>query len=140
MAMAQMKPGVVYGKDYITMLAACKDGAYALPAVNVVGTNSVNAVLEAAARNKSDIIIQLSNGGAQFFAGQGLADGEVDTVPLLDEEPVARVALDAHGAQVVGQVRDLVVEVLPEGARRGRVALGGLHDPQDLAVRGSQSR
>ena len=73
--MAQMKPGVVYGKDYKILLAACKDGAYALPAVNVVGTNSVNAVLEAAARNKSDIIIQLSNGGAQFFAGQGLADG-----------------------------------------------------------------
>ena len=74
--MAQMKPGVVYGKDYKTLLTACKDGAYALPAVNVVGTNSVNAVLEAAARNNSDIIIQLSNGGAQFFAGQGMADGD----------------------------------------------------------------
>ena len=80
MAMAQMKPGVVYGKDYKTLLAACKDGAYALPAVNVVATNSVNAVLEAAARNKSDIIIQLSNGGAQFFAGQGLADGDAAKV------------------------------------------------------------
>ena len=56
-------------------MAACKGGAYALPAVNVVGTNSVNAVLEAAARNKSDIIVQISNGGAQFFAGQGMADG-----------------------------------------------------------------
>ena len=59
MAMAQIKPGVVYGKDYEALLTACKDGAYALPAVNVVGTNSVNAVLEAAARNKSDNIIQL---------------------------------------------------------------------------------
>ena len=78
--MAQMKPGVVYGKDYKTLLTACKDGAYALPAVNVVGTNSVNAVLEAAARNKSDIIIQLSNGGAQFFAGQGMADGDAAKV------------------------------------------------------------
>ena len=47
--MAQIKPGVVYGKDYEALLTACKDGAYALPAVNVVGTNSVNAVLEAAA-------------------------------------------------------------------------------------------
>lgn len=78
--MAQMKPGVVYGKDYEKLLAACKAGSYALPAVNVVGTNSVNAVLEAAARNKSDIIIQLSNGGAQFFAGQGMPNGDVAKV------------------------------------------------------------
>ena len=73
--MTGMKSGVVFGDDYKALLAACKGGAYALPAVNVVGTNSVNAVLEAAARNKSDIIVQLSNGGAQFFAGQGMADG-----------------------------------------------------------------
>ena len=73
--MTGMKSGVVFGDDYKALLAACKGGAYALSAVNVVGTNSVNAVLEAAARNKSDIIVQLSNGGAQFFAGQGMADG-----------------------------------------------------------------
>jgi fructose-bisphosphate aldolase class II len=40
-----------------------------------VGTDSVNAVMAAAAKNKSDIIIQLSNGGAQFYAGQGMSDG-----------------------------------------------------------------
>ena len=42
--------------------------------MNVVGTNSVNAVLEAAAKAGSDVIIQLSNGGAQFFAGKGYPD------------------------------------------------------------------
>lgn len=73
--MARLKPGVVYGEDYKTLLKACRDGNYALPACNIVGTNSLNAVMEAAARNKSDIIIQMSNGGAQFFAGQGIADG-----------------------------------------------------------------
>jgi len=78
--MAKIKPGVVYGKDYEALLTACKNGGYALPAVNVVGTNSVNAVLEAAANNESDIIIQLSNGGAQFFAGQGMADGDAAKV------------------------------------------------------------
>ncbi|MFP6709658.1 MAG: class II fructose-bisphosphate aldolase [Alphaproteobacteria bacterium] len=71
------------------MLAACKGGVYALPAANVVGTNFVNAVLEAAARNKSDIIVQLSNGGAQFFAGQGMADG--DTAKIM-----GAVAAAAH--------------------------------------------
>jgi fructose-bisphosphate aldolase class II len=72
--MSSLKPGVITGADYQTLIKACKDGGYALPAVNVVGTHSVNAVLEAAAKNKSDVIIQLSNGGAQFFAGKGMED------------------------------------------------------------------
>ncbi|PCJ38889.1 MAG: class II fructose-bisphosphate aldolase [Alphaproteobacteria bacterium] len=70
-----LKPGVVSGEDYTQLVNACKDGGYALAAVNCVGTDSVNAVMEAAARNNSDVIIQFSNGGAQFYAGQGMADG-----------------------------------------------------------------
>jgi fructose-bisphosphate aldolase class II len=70
-----MKPGVVTGGDYRSLVERAKQGGYALAAVNVVGTNSVNAVLEGAARARADVIIQLSNGGAQFFAGKGLADG-----------------------------------------------------------------
>ncbi|MCB9963466.1 MAG: class II fructose-bisphosphate aldolase [Rhodospirillales bacterium] len=73
--MSQLKPGVVTGDDYRTLLKACKAGKYALPAVNVIGTNTVNAVLEAAAANKSDVIIQCSNSGAAFYAGKGFADG-----------------------------------------------------------------
>lgn len=72
----KLKPGVVTGADYRKLVSACKDGGYALPAVNVVGTNSVNAVLEAAAANRSDVIIQLSNGGARFFAGEGMKDAD----------------------------------------------------------------
>jgi len=68
----KLAPGVVYGDDYLTLVQACKDGGYALPAVNVIGTHSANAVLEAAAKNKSDVILQASNGGAQFFAGKGM--------------------------------------------------------------------
>jgi fructose-bisphosphate aldolase class II len=73
-AQTKLKPGVVTGKDYQTLVEACKQGGYMLPAVNVVGTNSVNAVLEAARKNNSDVIIQLSNGGAEFFAGKGFPD------------------------------------------------------------------
>jgi len=69
-----LKPGVVTGEAYISMVDAAKKGAYALPAVNVVGTNSLNAVMEAAAQANSDIIIQLSNSGAAFFAGAGMPD------------------------------------------------------------------
>ncbi len=69
-----LPPGVVTGDDYLALIEACKAGGYALPAINVVGTDSVNAVLEAAARNNSDVIVQCSNGGARFYAGEGLAD------------------------------------------------------------------
>ncbi len=72
--MSKLKPGVVTGDDYRALVAACKAGGYALPAVNITGSNTANAVLEAAAKAGSDVIIQLSNGGAQFFAGKGLAD------------------------------------------------------------------
>ncbi|HBP17721.1 MAG TPA: class II fructose-bisphosphate aldolase [Planctomycetes bacterium] len=78
--MPTLKPGVVSGEDYFTLLKACKDGDYALPAVNVVGTNSINAVLEAAAQTGSDVIVQLSNGGAQYYAGKGLPDKDVAKV------------------------------------------------------------
>ena len=70
-----LKPGVVTGADYITLVNAAKAGGFALPAVNVVGTNSLNACMEAAAKANSDIIIQLSNSGAAFFAGAGMEDG-----------------------------------------------------------------
>lgn len=67
-----MKPGVVSGDEYKELIKACKDGKYALPAVNVSGTNTLNATMEAAAQAKSDVIIQMSNGGAGFIAGKSV--------------------------------------------------------------------
>jgi fructose-bisphosphate aldolase class II len=75
MSNTTLKPGVVTGEAYATLVNAAKTGGYALPAVNVTGTNTINAVMEAAANANSDIIIQLSNSGAQFYAGRGIADG-----------------------------------------------------------------
>jgi fructose-bisphosphate aldolase class II len=72
--MTKLLPGVVTGQDYRTLVSACKDGGYALAAVNVTSSSTINAVLEAAAKNKSDVIIQLSNGGAEFMAGRGFHD------------------------------------------------------------------
>ncbi|WP_442918191.1 class II fructose-bisphosphate aldolase [Magnetococcus sp. PR-3] len=83
-----MKPGVVSGSDYEALVAACKKGGYALPAVNVTSTSTINAVLEAAAKNKGDVIIQLSNGGAQFFAGKGFPD--TTTAKILGAVSAAR--------------------------------------------------
>ncbi|MFW5752371.1 MAG: class II fructose-bisphosphate aldolase, partial [bacterium] len=67
-----IKPGVVTGEDLKKLFEIAKAGEYALPAVNVVGTNSVNAVIEAAMVVNSPVIIQFSNGGAQFYAGKGM--------------------------------------------------------------------
>lgn len=69
-----IKPGVVTGKDLNTLFGIAKANEYALPAVNVVSTNSVNAVIEAAKAVNSPVIIQFSNGGAAFYAGKGLSN------------------------------------------------------------------
>ncbi|TMO81449.1 class II fructose-bisphosphate aldolase [Pseudoalteromonas sp. S3776] len=66
-------PGVVVGDEVSEVYKHARAHQYALPAVNVVSTSSINATLEAAREVKSPVIIQLSNGGAQFFCGKGLA-------------------------------------------------------------------
>ncbi len=68
----RIEPGVVTGDDVQIIFEEAKEGGFALPAVNVVGTNSINAVLEAAAKVNSPVIIQFSNGGGAFYAGKGI--------------------------------------------------------------------
>ena len=65
-------PGVVTGENLQYIFKIAKQNNFALPAVNVVGTNSVNAVMEAAKAVNSPVIIQFSNGGGVFFAGKAL--------------------------------------------------------------------
>ena len=67
-----IKPGVVWGKDLMKLFRIAKENGFAIPAVNVVGTNSVNAVIEAAKVVNSPVMVQFSNGGGQFYAGKGL--------------------------------------------------------------------
>lgn len=67
-----VKPGVITGEDVQKVFAVAKENGFALPAVNCVNTDSINAVLEAAAKVKSPVIIQFSNGGAAFLAGKGI--------------------------------------------------------------------
>lgn len=69
-----VEPGVLYGEDVAKVLKIAKQNEFALPAVNIVGTNSINGVLEAAKKANSPVIIQLSNGGASFYAGKGLSN------------------------------------------------------------------
>ena len=69
-----VKPGVLFGEDVQKVYAHAKERGFAIPAVNVVSTDSVNAILEAAAKVKSPVIIQFSNGGAAYYAGKGLSN------------------------------------------------------------------
>ena len=70
--MSKFPHGVLTGKQVQDVFNDAKVNHYALPAVNVTNTSTVNAVLEAAAEVNSPVIIQFSAGGCQFFAGKGL--------------------------------------------------------------------
>lgn len=67
-----LKPGVISGNEVQKLFEVAKENRFAIPAVNCIGTDSVNAALESAKKVSSPIIIQFSNGGAQFFAGKGI--------------------------------------------------------------------
>ena len=67
-----VKPGVITGDDVQKVFQVAKENNFALPAVNCVGTDSINAVLETAAKVKAPVIVQFSNGGASFIAGKGV--------------------------------------------------------------------
>ena len=90
-------PGVVTGDKVQELLAHAKANQFALPGVNVTGTNTVNAALETARDINSPIIIQFSNGGAAFFAGKGLSN----------EGQRAAIAGAVSGAHHVHQLAEL---------------------------------
>ncbi|MBE9491700.1 MAG: class II fructose-bisphosphate aldolase [Bacteroidetes bacterium] len=93
----KVNTGVVTGDDVQEIFRIAKENQFALPAVNVVGTDSVNAVLEAAKIVNSPVIIQFSNGGAYFFAGKGLSN----------EKEKAAIAGAISGAYHVHQMAEL---------------------------------
>ncbi len=82
MVLKEIKPGVVTGTDVQKLFKIAKDNQFALPAVNIVGSHSANAVLEAAAAANSPVIIQLSNGGAQFFAGKSMNNDNMQAMVI----------------------------------------------------------
>ncbi len=93
----KVKPGVVTGDDVQYIFKIAKQEKFAIPAVNVVGSDSVNAALEAAREVNSPIIIQFSNGGGAFFAGKGLSN----------EDQKAAIAGSIAGAKQVHQLAEM---------------------------------
>lgn len=78
----RFRPGVLYGDEVTELLNYANENNFALPAVNVVGTNSINAVMETAREVNSPVIIQFSNGGASFFAGKSLSNEDQQSAVL----------------------------------------------------------
>ncbi len=93
----KLKPGIVYGKDLQDLFEYAQKKGFALPAVNVTGSNTINAALETARDMKAPIIIQFSNGGAHFMAGKGLPN----------DQQQASIAGAVAGAKHIHQLAEL---------------------------------
>jgi fructose-bisphosphate aldolase class II len=110
-----IKPGVATGKEVQAIFQHAKDNNYALPAVNVVGSNTINAVLETAAKLNSPVIVQFSNGGAQFNAGKGLSN-ENELAAIKGAATGAKHVHDlaeAYGATVILHTDHCAKKLLP---------------------------
>lgn len=111
----QIKPGVATGDQVQEIFRYAKEKGFALPAVNVTSSSTVNAVLETAAKLKSPVIIQFSNGGAHFFAGKGLSnEGEKAAIlgGIAGAKHVHELA-EAYGATVILHTDHCAKKLLP---------------------------
>ncbi|MDC1106422.1 class II fructose-bisphosphate aldolase [Prolixibacteraceae bacterium] len=111
----EIKPGVVTGDELTKLFNICKENNFALPAVNVVGTDSVNAVIESAKVANSPVIVQLSNGGAAFFAGKGLKlDGQdAQILGAVSAAHHVHTVAEAYGVRVVLHTDHAAKKLLP---------------------------
>src|SRR3569833_2518203 len=78
MAPPNLPAGVIYGDDVLKLISYAKEKGFAIPAVNVTTSSTIVAVLEAARDLKSPVILQASTGGAQFFAGKAIPNGNME--------------------------------------------------------------
>ena len=76
--MTKFRKGVLFGDEVNEVYEDAKANEYALPAVNVVNTSTINSVMETAAKMNSPVIVQLSFGGGHFFAGKSLPNPELE--------------------------------------------------------------
>jgi len=110
-----IKPGVVTGDNIQKVFELAKEKNFALPAVNVVGNNSVNAVMETAKDLNAPVIIQFSNGGGQFNAGKGLSN-ENEKAAILGSIAGAKhvhLLAEAYGIPVILHTDHCAKKLLP---------------------------
>jgi fructose-bisphosphate aldolase class II len=110
-----IKPGVATGDEVQVIFAYAKEKGFALPAVNVTSSSTVNSVMETAAKLNSPVIIQFSNGGAQFFAGKGLSNENQQAAikgGVAGAKHVHELA-EAYGATVILHTDHAAKKLLP---------------------------
>jgi len=110
-----VKAGVLFGDDVQKVYNMAKEVGFAIPAVNVVSTDSINAVLEAAAKVKSPVIIQFSNGGASYFAGKGLSNEneKAAIVGAVAGAKYVHMMAEAYGVAVILHTDHAAKKLLP---------------------------
>jgi len=110
-----IKPGVATGDQVQHIFNYAKEKGFALPAVNVTGSDTINGVLETAAELNSPVIIQFSNGGAQFNAGKGLSnEGQLAAIQgaVAGAKHIHQLAA-AYGATVILHTDHCAKKLLP---------------------------
>jgi len=112
---ARIKAGVATGDQVQAIFALAKEKGFALPAVNVTSSSTVNAVIEAAAKLNAPAILQFSNGGSQYFAGKGLSNVNEKAAILggiSGAKHIHEVA-EAYGATVILHTDHCAKNLLP---------------------------
>ena len=110
-----IKPGVATGQEVQEIFKLAKEKGFALPAVNVIGSNTINGVLETAKALNSPVIIQFSNGGAQFNAGKGLSNEDQKAAIAGSVAGAKHVHLmaEAYGVPVILHTDHCAKKLLP---------------------------
>jgi fructose-bisphosphate aldolase class II len=112
---SSIKPGVAWGDEIQAIFNYAKLKHFALPAVNVSNTSTTNAVIETAAKLKSPVIVQFSNGGSLFYAGKGLSNENEKAAILGGISGAKHVHLmaEAYGATVILHTDHCAKKLLP---------------------------
>lgn len=107
--------GVATGELVTEIFDYAKKNNFALPAVNVIGSSTVNAVMETAAKLNSPVIIQFSNGGAAFNAGKGLSndDQKAAIAGAVAGAKHIHTLAEAYGATVILHTDHCAKKLLP---------------------------
>jgi len=108
-----VKPGVLTGTQAKKVFDFAKANNFAIPAVNIVNTESINAVLEAAAKVKSPIILQFSNGGSTFFAGKGCKAKNASILGAISGAQHIHMMAEAYGVPVILHTDHAARKLLP---------------------------
>ena len=114
MSSAQFAPGVLTGDAVSELFAHAKANQFALPAANCIGTNTMNGVMETAAKVNSPVIVQFSNGGGAFVAGKGYGSGiEASVAGCISGALHVRNMAERYGARVVLHTDHAAKKLLP---------------------------